>query len=194
MPLMTPVQANRDEEDYEKPPEGQQAAICCWVVDQGNHLNERSGSWQRKCRLTFELPRCLMKDNRPFVISAMYTMSFYGSSYAKVHFTTWFGKTITDETQMDWFKLAGRHATVQVKYSDDGKWANVIGITPPAEADKELTLHNNVITWTFGGGGLPEELPDFIKAKAMQSREWNEQGQFNDVPPGNTGDREAPPF
>ena len=165
--------------EYEMPPEGMQAGICIWVVNLGQHFNERSQKFQPKVSLTFELPRCLMKDDRPFVISAMYTNSLYGSSVAKSHLSTWFNKRITDEAELtfDWFKLAGKHATVQVQYSDDGQWANIAGLTPPREEDKILEPFNDIVKWTFGEGPLPEALPDWIKVKVMRSKEWNEQGQ-----------------
>lgn len=179
MPL--PVYQSKKEGDYELPPEGLQSGICIWVVNLGQHLNERSGKYQSKVSLTFELSRCLMKDNRPFVITAQYTNSFYASSIAKAHLSTWFSKRVTEETELnfDWFKLAGRHATVQVAYSDDGKWANIIGLTPAKNEDLQLEPYNDIITWTFGEGPIPQQLPDFIKAKIMSSREWNEQGQQN---------------
>jgi len=182
MPLK--VGSTQNNSEYEMPPEGMQAGVCIWVVNLGEHLNPRSQKYQPKVSLTFELPRCLMKDDRPFVISAQYTNSFYGSSIAKSHIGTWFNKRITDEAALsfDWFKLAGRHATVQVQYSDDGKWANIAGLTPPNPADKDLAVFNDIITWTFGEGALPQSLPDWIKAKVMSSREWNEQGQQNEGP------------
>jgi hypothetical protein len=182
MPLH--VASSQKDGDYEMPPEGMQSAICIWVVNLGNHFNERSQKYQPKVSLTFELCRCLMKDNRPFVVSAQYTNSFYGSSIAKSLLSTWFNKRVTEETALnfDWFSLAGRHATVQVQYSDDGKWANIAGLTPPRDEDKGLESYNDIITWTFGEGGLPEQLPDWIKAKVMSSREWNETGQQNEGP------------
>ena len=196
MPL--PVYQNKKEGDYELPPEGLQSGICIWVVNLGQHLNERSGKYQSKVSLTFELCRCLMKDNRPFVITAQYTNSFYASSIAKSHLSTWFSKRITEENELDfdWFKLAGRHATVQVSHSDDGKWANIIGLTPPKDEDKELQPYNEIITWTFGEGGIPQQLPDFLKAKIMSSREWNETGQQNEGPKNLTGmtEEDDPPF
>ena len=197
-----PLNVHRTERtgDYEMPPEGLQSGICIWVVNLGQHFNERSQKYQPKVSLTFELPRCLMKDNRPFVISAQYTNSLYGSSVAKSHLSTWFNKRITDEAELtfDWFKLAGKHVTVQVQYSDDGKWANVIGLTPASEADKKLEPYNDVITWTFGEGPLPQQLPDWIKSKVMSSKEWNEQGQQNIRPQDHrvivTQDEEDVPF
>lgn len=195
MPLL--VNDVGKDRDYELPPEGMQAGICIWVVNLGQHLNERSQKYQSKVSITFELPRCLMKDTRPFVISATYTNSFYGSSIAKLHLGQWFNKRITEETalQFDWFKLARKHATVQVQYSDDGKWANIAGLTPPNPADAELQLHNDIITWTFGEGGLPETLPDWIRAKVMSSKEWNETGQQNLSTPNHvSGDLEDVPF
>jgi hypothetical protein len=182
MPFYVPKNEDNGDGDFEKPPEGMHAAICCWVVDLGSHLNRLSQKYQPKVLLTFELPRLLMKDDRPFVASAQYTNSFYGSSYLKSHLTTWFGKTVNEDTTLDLFTLVGRHATVQISHSEDGKWANIIGISPPQEADKVLMLNNPEIAWTFGQGGLPEELPDWIKTKVMQSREWNEQGQQNEGP------------
>jgi hypothetical protein len=130
-----------------------------------------------------------MPDTRPFVVNKVYTNSFYGDSHARRDLVGWFNKPISDEKAeemaqtFDWFSLVGKHATVQVMHSDDGKWANVVNVSPASDAGMKFQQNNPTIKYALGSGeGFPDGLPDWIKAKIMSSQEWLEGGQMNHSP------------
>jgi hypothetical protein len=192
---LTATKTNGGGGDFEPVPTGLHDAILIWIVD----LGLQDTPWGEKPRVmfTWELPRVLMEidgEHKPKVLSRELSPFIHEKSNLGKYLFGWFGKM--PDGNIDLRTLAGQHCTVNVGHTTKGDktYANIVSISPPTEQGKELVPYNDIIVWEFGKGQpLPETLPEWIRVKVMNSREWNELGQFNDVPPVPTAD-DAPPF
>lgn len=134
MPLIAPKPEGGT---FEKVPSGVYIARCYKVVDLGSREVQWQGDtkWQRKIRLTWELPLKQMADGKPFAISKRYTLSMADNANLRKDVENWIGRKLTDD-EADYFdvcQLIGLYCQIQVMHSEDGKYANVTSIMPLPE-------------------------------------------------------------
>lgn len=133
MSLLVPVT-----QSFELAPEGAHLARCYRVIDMGTHRNERFQKLDHLAQIGWELPLKQMADGRPFVISKRYAMSIHERSRLRQDLEAWYGKRF-DEAKLrasggfDLVKLLGREALLTITHSEDGQYANVIGLAPLPE-------------------------------------------------------------
>lgn len=189
MSLMAEKIDEKEAEEQKKKyltPIGLHEAILVWIVDLGEQ--ETPWGWKPQVMLTFELCKQLIEIEgegfKPKVISTKSISPFITntSNLGKLLWG-WFGKL--PEESLDLRKLAGQHCMINVVHNDgkDGKiYANIGSIAPPTDECKKIDQHHDTIIFEMGKDQLPQDLPDWIKAKIMSSRDWLEGGQQNDGP------------
>lgn len=174
-------------------PTGLHEAILIWIVDLGQQ--DTPWGYKQQVMFTFELCKQLIKIEgegfKPKVISTRPLTPFITpeSNLGKL-LMGWFGK-LPDEV-LDLRKLVGQHCMVNVVHNDgnDGNtYANIGSIAPATKECKKIEQFHDSIVFEFGKDQLPEILPEWIRNKVMQSKDWNEQGQQNEGP-----ERDEPPF
>jgi hypothetical protein len=116
--------------DFEPAPEGLQHCVCVDVADLG--MKDTQWGAKHKLRLVWELDQ-KMKDGRPYIVSAQFTVSLHPKSGLRKTLESWRGKKFTEQelAGFDLENLLGANAQVQVIHNtaEDGRvWANVATI------------------------------------------------------------------
>ena len=124
-------------------PSGSHVARCYGMIEIGTVEQVYQGESKKahKVIIDFELPleTAVFKDGeeeKPFVISKEYTLSFHEKSTLRAHLSSWRGKPFSDSEagSFDITKLVGIPAMVNVihKASQDGTktYANIASISP----------------------------------------------------------------
>jgi len=164
-------------------PIGLHEAILIWLVDLGQQ--QTPWGWKPQILFTFELCKLLIEVEgqgfKPRVISsrAMTPFITQGSNLGQL-LQGWFGKL--PETDFDLKKLVGKHCMINVVHNENnGKtYANIGSIAPPTEECRKIGQHHEPIIFELGRDQLDPNLPEWIRVKVMNSKEWNEQGQQNE--------------
>lgn len=175
-----PLTAKASGGDFPLPDEGTHLGVCYMVVDLGIQAIEYKGKpkLQHRCMIGWELPRQLMDDGRPFVVSKEYTVSLNEKSNLYKDLVNWRGKHFTEEELegFDIFKVLGVPAQVVVLHKSG--WARVDGVSKlmqGIEAPKDL--YNPLLRFSFEDGGEPDQrIPEWIRNKIAEAkyRGWDE--------------------
>ena len=191
MPLLAKETTTKD---YEPIEQGVHHAICCWVIDLGHQYNEKWGNDQHKAVIAWELPHLRIDienedgsiENKPKVISRIFTLSLGTKSHLRPFLESWRGKRFGFEELMgfDISKLIGVNCQLNVVHNNVGEktYANVATAMPLLKGTEHKNPENETIFYSIEDHGLlmPEIAPEWIKNILMQSKEWNETGQQND--------------
>lgn len=119
--------------NYERPPEGGHAAVCCDVIDLGYRFNRNFGKVEHKCAILFQLAEKNAAGKR-FEIANVLTVSFNEKANLRKFLSQWRGKSYSDDearTGAPLHKLEGQPAyiTIEHKVVGDKTYANIIGVT-----------------------------------------------------------------
>jgi len=117
----------------EKHPAGMVQAILCAVED----IGVQKGEWQgqpknrRKLVLIWETSE-KETSGAPFVISKTYTASMADNSRLRADLEGWAGRKFTAEElkRFDVDEFKGQNCLLNIVHSENGKYANIEGITP----------------------------------------------------------------
>ncbi len=130
-----PTYINEDENQqaFEKHPTGMVQAVLVFVAD----IGVQKGSFQgkpknrRKVVLFWETAE-KQADGTPFVLLKQYTASMGDNANLRADLKGWNGKDFTaDELKrFDVESFLGRNCLLNIVHSEDGKYANIEGITP----------------------------------------------------------------
>lgn len=134
----------KDETTYELPTPDQYQAICVDVIDLGEQLNERWATVQHKVALVFQLDAA-NKQGRRFEIASKFTLSMNEKAWLRKFLGQWRGRQYTDAEAKNGVpldKLCGVNALVSVDHTEDGKYANIVGIFPLPKTVKKLEALN----------------------------------------------------
>lgn len=183
MKPIKPLVVAYSEEDKPLPPYGTTIAQCVWVIDLGTQFDERFSKSSRKILIGWELPDCLMNDERPFMISKRYTFSLHDKALLRKDLESWRGKPFTDEELIKGFavkKLILNKCFLNIVHVEKGNkhYANVAAIValPKKERDhySKLEAHNQPIYFDFSeyNDTVFKSLPEWIRNIIMKSEEW----------------------
>ena len=165
-------------------PTGLHPAILIWIIDIGQQ--ETPWGWKPRVMFTFELPKQVIEIEgegfKPMVHSEEISPFIWETSNLGKFLQGWFGKL--PKEAFDLKKLLGKPCMLNIIHKDNG-YPKINSISPPTAEAKNFQPTNDLLVYELGSGEpIPEKLPDWIKLKIMNSREWNERGQMplNDYP------------
>lgn len=156
----------------------------------------------RKIRIGFELPdeKAVFSEEhgeQPFLVDMTLNLSSSEKSNFVKTMTAWFGKA--PEPTFDIEELLGKAGMVNVSHKKVGNktYANITSVTPvPKSLLKTIGDPENKPTyWSVENGkdAAYDKLPDFLKAMALASQEWNTEGP-DDAAASKPDDDGQPPF
>lgn len=183
------VNAKPTQSTREVLPAGSYLATLYGIVDLGTQYSPMFANYQRKIRLSFELPSELRvfdekKGEQPLAIHKEYTLSFWEKSNLRKDLKSWRGSDLTSEEVEQGFnlgKLIGKSCLLSIgtKESKEGNTYNVIngvsnlvkGMEAPKMINKELIYRITEKTdWEYSN------LPEFLQKKIWESKEfWPEE-------------------
>ena len=183
-------------------PAGMHVATCYYVVDVGTHRFTFQGEEKstRKVYLGFEVNGERMtipaKDGEPEkdlprAISQDYTISLDKKSNLRKVLDSWRGKPFTPEELkgFDLKNILGAPCLLNLAHSVCGKYANIIGVSPmmkgmPAPDQENPSLIFSLEDALDGSGGVvwPDNMPNWLKEKVMDSDEFKALGAAPEAP------------
>ena len=117
-------------------------------------------------------------DGKPLIVSKRYTVSLGDQARLRQDLEAWSGKKMTaeDRKNFDVRNLLGKFCMLSVVHSEDGKYANVSGISAvPTALRSSLPEPINAVThfWLqeFDQAKY-DALPKYYKEKITESSEW----------------------
>ena len=180
--------AGAEGKTFEPVSAGVHQGVCYSVIDLGTQTpTNTSYNAARKVQIGWEIPGETVQTDegpKPRVIGKEYTLSLGKKANLRAALQSWRGRPFTEE-ELKGFelnKLIGANCLINVihKKSDDGSktYARIEGLMPlpkgmPAVKPLAPTLMFDLPK--TGAITLPEEMPEFIKNKIMQSEEWIER-------------------
>ena len=128
-------------------------------------------------------------DKKPLIVSKRYTVSLGDQSTLRKDLESWSGKKMTaeDRKNFDMKNLLGKFCMLSVVHSEDGKYANVSGISAvPTALRNSLPdgINAPVHFWLqeFGQAKY-DALPKYYKEKITESSEWRGKQKREETPP-----------
>jgi len=177
-------------------PSGSHVARCYGMIELGTVKSEYLGETKHlhKVIIDFELPLETSvfregEEEKPFVISKEYTLSFHEKSTLRAHLSSWRGKPFTDAeaANFDITKLVGVPAMVNVihKASADGTkvYANIASISPMPkglECPKQVNP-SRILSYSNWNQEVFMGLPEWLADKISLTPEY--QAKFSMVKP-----------
>ena len=190
---------------------GLHAAVCYAVIDIGTQL-QNNPQFKEKAQSVFiwelpgeriEIEKDGVKKKLPRAISDFYTISLSQKSNLRPMLESWRGKPFT-EKELEGFnigKIAGASCQLNIVHQlKDGKTiARISAIVPLAKGAPKLRAENPIMVFDLdeflksNAETLPNAIPDWIKGKIMQSREWaKDQSGAPEQPAGSEREHEEP--
>ncbi len=173
--------------DFKIAPAGNHLARLSSCIDLGHQSVDWKGETKimHKMVLTWELHgedetggKLLTDDGKPLIVSKRYTVSLGDQSTLRKDLESWSGKKMTteDRKNFDMKNLLGKFCMLSVVHSEDGKYANVSGISAvPTALRNSLPEAINPVThfWLqeFDQAKY-DALPKYYKEKIAESSEW----------------------
>lgn len=161
------------------PPADNHVARCIKLVHIGSIYDEKYDKLRNQVMITWELPNELAKFKgveEPFVVSKTYTLSLSEKATLRKDIENWRGQKFTEKELegFDLVKLLGQPCMVQVVHSDDGKYANVSGVSKipkglPVPAQINKSIYFSISEFTEESFN---KLHDWEKKKVEASNEY----------------------
>ena len=161
------------------PPADNHVARCIKLVHIGSIYDEKYDKLRNQVMITWELPNELAKFKdveEPFVVSKTYTLSLSEKATLRKDIENWRGQKFTEKELegFDLVKLLGQPCMVQVVHSDDGKYANVSGVSKipkglPVPAQINKSIYFSISEFTQESFN---KLHDWEKKKVEASNEY----------------------
>lgn len=187
--------------DFDPVPAGMHQAVCYGIVDLGTQqpMNPQHKP-AHKVVFLWEIPserveftRDDKKYNLPRGISRMITLSLSAKSNLRPMLESWRGRPFTP-AELEGFDLKtvlGANCLLNVIHApgqgaNAGKtYANVSSVNPLAKGMPRLTPENPTLFFSIPDSGpfrVPDNIPDWLKAKILQSDEYIKQSQTATAP------------
>jgi hypothetical protein len=160
------------------------------VIDLGHQATEWAGETKimHKVVLTWELhgndnddQPLQTDDKKPLIVSKRYTVSLGDQARLRQDLEAWSNKKMTpeDRKNFDLKNLLGKFCMVNITHSEDGKYANISGISPVPSALRNAQPEGVNPTKIFWLQDYKQEeydaLPKYYKEKIAESSEWRGQ-------------------
>ena len=193
---------------FELVPPGQYAARCYRVIDLGTQTSNWNGKTKELPKVLFSFEALgdapLMKDGRPFSISARFTVSTSEKSNMRPFLESWRGQPFTDEEVRSFrtSKVLGKYCYINVVHekSKDGTktYANIKSIMPLPRAVPHPDPVNEDLVFDLDDRDMRifEVLGKGIQATIMASKEWDGTKDHDEMQPAgpDVGDGDDIPF
>lgn len=176
----------QSQKEFKLIPAGTHLARCYQFIHIGHVPNTFPGATSaiiNKIRLTWELPEemTVFKEGtapQPFSISQDYTLSMNEKANLRKMIQSWTGRNLTDEEaeSFDVESLVGMDCLITISHSEKNgkKYANIQNITKcPAKMPCPPQVNpSKVINWENINKETYDALPEFLKKKLMESKEY----------------------
>lgn len=182
---------NTGGQNFDPVPAKMHHGICIWIFDLGTQRNTVYDVKQQKVIITWEIPdeRITLEDtgeNKPRVISKIYTNSLHEKAHLKKDLETWRGKPFTDE-ELKGFRLErllGVNCNLQIMHTTRGDrtYARVATITPVSKDAYRSQEHEKKYFSFEDKTPLPDDVPTWIVDIIKKAEEWDES--LGDIDPG----------
>lgn len=184
--------------EFKIAPAGNHLARLYSCIDLGHQSVIWNGDTKimHKVVLTWELhgeddngEKLQTEDGKPLIVSKRYTVSLGDQSTLRKDLESWSGKKMTaeDRKNFDMKNLLGKFCMLSVVHSEDGKYANVSGISAvPTALRNSLPdgINAPVHFWLqeFDQAKY-DALPKYYKEKIAESSEWRGKQKREETPP-----------
>lgn len=173
--------------EFKIAPAGNHLARLYSCIDLGHQSVIWNGDTKimHKVVLTWELhgedengEKLQTEDGKPLIVSKRYTVSLGDQSTLRKDLESWSGKKMTaeDRKNFDLKNLLGRFCMLSVVHSEDGKYANVSGISAvPTALRNSLPdgINAPVHFWLQDFDQAKyDALPKYYREKIAESSEW----------------------
>lgn len=175
------------QKDFKIAPAGLHMARLYSIIDLGHQSVEWSGETKimHKVVLTFELhgddnegKPLKTDDGKPLIVSKRYTVSLGDQATLRKDLESWANKKMsaTDRINFDLKTLLNKFCMVNISHSEDGKYANISGISPIPSALKNavpdgINQINHFWLHNYDQAKF-DALPKYYREKIMESSEW----------------------
>jgi hypothetical protein len=175
------------QKDFKIAPAGLHMARLYSIIDLGHQSVEWSGETKimHKVVLTFELhgddnegKPLKTDDGKPLIVSKRYTVSLGDQATLRKDLESWANKKMSasDRVNFDLKNLLDKFCMVNISHSEDGKYANIAGISPIPSALKNVVPNGiNPINhfWLHDYDQAKfDALPKYYREKIMESSEY----------------------
>jgi hypothetical protein len=122
-------------------------------------------------------------DGKPLIVSKRYTVSLGDQARLRQDLEAWGNKKMTaeDRKNFDLKGLLGRFCMVNITHSEDGKYANISGISPVPSALRAVQpegVNSPLHFWLAEFDQAKyDALPKYYREKITESSEWRGQKQ-----------------
>jgi hypothetical protein len=176
--------------EFKIAPAGSHMARLYSVIDLGHQATEWAGETKimHKVVLTWELhgnddndQPLQTDDKKPLIVSKRYTVSLGDQARLRQDLEAWSNKKMTaeDRKNFDLRNLLGKFCMVNITHSEDGKYANISGISPVPSALRNAQPEGVNPTMHFWLAEFDQAkydlLPKYYKEKITESSEWRGQ-------------------
>jgi hypothetical protein len=180
------------QKDFKIAPAGNHIARLYSIIDLGHQATEWKGETKimHKVVFTWELhgeddagEPLKTDDGKPLIVSKRYTVSLGDQARLRQDLEAWSGKKMTaeDRKNFDLKGLLGKFCMVNITHSEDGKYANISGISPVPSALRSAQPEGINPTKMFWLQEFRQDeydaLPKYYKEKIAESSEWRGQKQ-----------------
>jgi hypothetical protein len=178
--------------EFKIAPAGLHMARLYSVIDLGHQATEWAGETKimHKVVLTWELhgnddqdQPLKTDDGKPLIVSKRYTVSLGDQARLRQDLEAWSNKKMTaeDRKKFDLRNLLDKFCMVNITHSEDGKYANISGISPVPSALRNAQPEGINPTLHFWLAEFDQSkydsLPKYYKEKITESSEWRGQKQ-----------------
>ena len=173
--------------EFKIAPAGLHMARLYSIIDLGHQATEWAGETKimHKVVFTWELhgdddsgQPLKTDDGKPLIVSKRYTVSLGDQARLRQDLEAWSNKKMTpeDRKNFDLKGLLGKFCMVNITHSEDGKYANISGISPVPSALRNVQPEGINPTLHFWLAEFDQAkydaLPKYYKEKISESSEW----------------------
>ena len=176
--------------EFKIAPAGLHMARLYSIIDLGHQATEWAGESKimHKVVFTWELhgdddngQPLQTDDKKPLIVSKRYTVSLGDQARLRQDLEAWSNKKMTaeDRKNFDLKNLLGKFCMVNITHSEDGKYANISGISPVPSALRNAQpegINPPLHFWLAEFDQAKyDALPKYYKEKITESSEWRGQ-------------------
>ena len=176
--------------EFKIAPAGLHMARLYSIIDLGHQATEWAGESKimHKVVFTWELhgnddndQPLQTDDKKPLIVSKRYTVSLGDQARLRQDLEAWSNKKMTpeDRKNFDLKNLLGKFCMVNITHSEDGKYANISGISPVPSALRNAQPEGINAPLHFWLAEFDQAkydaLPKYYKEKITESSEWRGQ-------------------